>query len=138
MAAPRIVKPVKTRTVQKESAGLGGLGKMLGAGAGLAAAASLATPAAPLTVAGGLGAASTGASLGGLLGATVDPGQAGQAVQEQQAEVPGSRGLDTANNAQQILDGIRALEDFPDLADKYAKPLTAAYIQTQADLKQMG
>jgi len=132
MALVPITQPVReTRTAGQTSGQNRGAIAGAGLGAALGVAAAPATGGASLAL-GALSGAATGASLGGLVGQQVQPGQAPQVTQEMLNSVPTVR---LSQGSQQLLDGIRALDKFPALAQKYMQPLTEAYIQSQAQLK---
>ena len=80
--------------------------------------------------------ASTGAGLGGIAGGLVEPGSAGTAgSQEFISQVPTQQ---VSQGSQQILDGIRSLQNMPEARAKYLQPLTNAYMKTQMELKRRG
>jgi len=127
MALIPVKQPVRTSSSsgKKSGSNLGGL-----LGAGLAAGAVAATGGG---AAAALGAAGGAAGLGSLLGGAIQPGKQGGVTQEMLAGVPT---INMAQGSQTLLDGIRELNNFPSLAQKYSQPLTAAYIQSQMELKR--
>jgi hypothetical protein len=131
MALIPIKQPVReTRTEGRPSgANIGGL---LGAGLG-AIIGTVAAPGAGTAAGAALGGAATGASLGQLVGGQVQQAEAPTVSQEMLDGVPTHR---MAQGSQQLLDGLRALESYPNLAQKYSQPLTQAYIQSQIQLKR--
>jgi len=134
MAAPQIQRKPKV-TKSGGSAG----GKNIGAGLGAAVGGAIGFVGSSGNPAGAVAGASAGAGLGGAIGGAVDPGRPGSIQEQLPTEVQGATSsFDIANESQQILDGIRSLDNFPKLAEKYAGPLTSAYLQTQIRLKQMG
>jgi hypothetical protein len=90
--------------------------------------------------AGGVGAvpgaaagASLGGTVGGLVGGAVQKGQAPETKHIMFNDVPT---IELSQNAQHLSAGARALNRYPDLAQKYAPQITQAYIQSQMQLKR--
>ena len=125
------VQRTRRQTVNQGSSGGSKLGQGLGAALGglAGAVASGGNPGAALQ------GAATGASLGGMAGGMIQPAKAGS-VETQ--EFGGLSTVQVAQNSQAILDGLRSLENLPDLQAEYAKPLTQAYISSMIDLKRRG
>ncbi|MAH48281.1 hypothetical protein CMI37_20825 [Candidatus Pacearchaeota archaeon] len=122
------VQRKQKQTVQQGSQGGTRLGQGLGAALGAVAGG----------IAGGgpggaLQGAATGASLGGMAGGAIAPPKA-SSVETQ--EFGGLSTVQVAQNSQAILDGLRSLEQFPDLQAEYAQPLTQAYMASMVDLKR--
>jgi hypothetical protein len=134
MALTPIKQPVReTRTKGRPSgANVGGLMGAIAAGGALAATVATGGAAAP-TIPAALGTVGAGASLGSLVGGQVQQAEAPTVSQEMLDGVPTQR---MAQGSQQLLDGLRALESYPNLAQKYSQPLTQAYIQSQIQLKR--
>jgi hypothetical protein len=82
---------------------------------------------------GAIAGAQSGAGIGGMIGGTVQPAEQGQVEQSQIQNVPT---LQVAQSAQQLADGIKALNASPNLAKKFGQPLTQAYLNTQMELKR--
>lgn len=134
MALLPVNKPVRRQeTAGRESgANKGGLLGALAVGgaiAGTVATGGAAAPSIPVAV----GALGAGAGVGSLVGGAVQPAQAPQVTEEMIASVPTDR---MAQGSQQLLDGIRAIDQFPNLAAKYSQPLTQAYLASQMELKR--
>ena len=115
----------------------GGLGGIIGGVAGgLAGAAGGPAGIAVGAAKGAAAGASTGAGLGNLVGGAIQPGQQGTAgTQELAAQVPVHQ---ISQQSQQIVDGIRALNNLPEAKSRYLQPLTSAYLKSQMELKRRG
>ncbi len=126
---PVQIKPrVKTTPGTQGKKSGGGIGQAVGAGIGGIIGGLTGGPA------GAVAGASTGAGLGGIAGGLVEPGSAGTAgSQEFISQVPTQQ---VSQGSQQILDGIRSLQNMPEARAKYLQPLTQAYIKTQMELKR--
>jgi len=101
-----------------------GIGQAIGAGLG----AAIGGPG------GMMAGASAGAGIGGIIGGIAQPGSAGTQA-EFISQVPTQQ---VSQGSQQILDGIRSLQNMPEARAKYLQPLTDAYIKTQMELKRRG
>jgi len=140
MAVQRITPRVITKqTGSSGKKGGGGLGQMIGGAVGTVAGGvtGFATGGPAGAVVGAAKGATLGAGAGGLLGAAIAPGKADTRQVEQTvvSQVPVQQ---LAQGSQQILDGIRALENLPQSKSKYLQPLTEAYLQSQMELKRRG
>jgi len=120
---------------QKVGAGLGAV--IGGVTGGVAGAAAGGPAAAAWGAAKGAGQGMlTGAGMGQVAGDLLQPGVAGSVTQTAR---PGVNTVQTAMESQQMLDGLRALEDLsPELQQKYAGTLTKGYIASMARLKTGG
>ena len=129
----RINQPVmntKTQSARKSGSNLGqqigmGLGAIAGGLAGGPGGAAM----------GAIQGAGAGAGLGGMIGGAVKPGRQEIVEQSVASQVPVH---DLAQQSQQLLDGIRALKQFPDSSGKYMTPLTEAFMESQMELKRRG
>lgn len=130
MALTPIQKPVRTKQVQSARESGATKGQIAGAVGGGLLGAFFGPGGA---VAGAQAGAGLGMGIGGAVGQQVQPAQQQVVTQEQLATVPTHR---MSQGAQQLLDGIRALDNYPALAEKYTQPLTQAYIQSQMELKR--
>lgn len=124
--ATQIIKPVRTETTGK--AGGARTGRNIGAGLGAVIGGITGGPA------GAAQGATLGAGLGQTAGDIVRP-ETRQTTQTQLGSVPTQN---LAQNSQKLLDGVRALNDYPDLARKFQVPLTQAYLETNMELKRRG
>ena len=128
------VQRKQRQTVNQGSQGGGRLGQGLGAAIGAIAGGLAGSPGGPGGIAAGaLKGAATGVSVGGMAGTAISPAKAGS-VETQ--EFGGLSTVQVAQNSQAILDGLRSLEQFPDLQAEYAQPLTQAYMASMVDLKR--
>lgn len=122
------VRKTQRQTVTQGKSGGSKIGQGLGAAiGGVVGAVAGGGPA------GALQGAATGASLGGIAGGIISPAKAGSVETTQQG---GLSTVQVAQNSQAILDGLRSLEQFPDLQAEYAQPLTQAYMASMIDLKR--
>ena len=136
---PVQIKPrVKTTPGQEGKKSGAGMGQAIGAGLGgvIGAVPGIVAGNPMIAAKGAVAGASTGAGLGGIAGGLVQPGSAGTAdTQEYISQVPTQQ---VSQGSQQILDGIRSLQNMPEARAKYLQPLTQAYIKTQMELKRRG
>jgi phage tail tape-measure protein len=137
----QIVKPVRTKTTGQEGGARAGrnIGAGLGAVIGGVAGGIAGVSGGPAGIAvgaakGAAGGTTLGAGLGSTVGDIVQP----ETRQTQQFQLDTVPVASLAKNSQKLLDGVRALNQYPDLARKFQTPLTQAYFQTQMELKRRG
>lgn len=128
----RQIRPVyrTASTSGKSGGGTVGAG-LLGAAGGLAGA--LVPGGGPM---GAIAGASAGAGLGQMIGNAISPAIAGTQSTSALPQVAISA-FDAAVENQKILDGLRAVQSQPLLAE-YARPLAEGYVKSMIRLKQMG
>jgi hypothetical protein len=87
------------------------------------------------TAAGATAGAAAGAGLGQMLGEAVLPSRAGGSQSMPSPTV--ATAFDTAQQSQQLLDGLRAIQSHSSLSE-YVEPMTQAYTQSLVRLKKYG